>query len=276
MSLDQEAPERLPCRVGEVPESCDQPLQAFNGVELYEDGRQDFTTTDHAAQHKSVDVAKPHGAAAMWSASRFRTDILVQVAERDRPSHGVQELYEQYVECLQCLKLLRGSSCFRDSLVGSDASPSPSSTGSPRGSCSGQLQEAVQCAPNTAQQESGRLMQKLRMREQELEALQQVLREREEELKEKEQAHTLACRQATQLGRENADLRAQFAKVREQLQLRGEEVEGSTAEQHASGAGCKEATAAVAAAAAAAATTETTRPMDLPPPPATSILTMRD
>jgi len=249
MSWDREAPERLPCIAGEAVGSSDESLH----VELCEEEQQDLTTADIAVHHKPADVAKPQGATAIWSASRFRTDILVQVAERDRPLHGVQELYEQYVECLQCLKLLRGSSCFRDAPVGSDPCPSPSSAGSPRGSCSGQLQEDVQSAPNVAQQESGRLTQKLRMKEKELEALQQLLREREEELKEKEQAHTLACRQATQLGRENADLKTQLAKVREQLQSRGEEVDGTVAENRTGGAGCMEAAAAAAAGAAARA-----------------------
>jgi len=248
MQLDREAPEYFPCRAEEAVGSSDESLEASPDVELCEKGPQDVTKTHVAAQHKPTGVPKPQPAkAALWSASRFRTDILAQVAERDRPSQSVHELYEQYVECLRCLKLLRGNSCVRDALMGSDPSPSPSSAGSPRGSCAGQLQEDAQSPPTTAQQESGRLTQKLRMKEQELEALQQVLREREEELKEKEQAHTLACRQATQLSRENADLKAQLAKMREQMQSRGgEDVDANVYEQHARGAGCMESAAAAA------------------------------
>lgn len=249
--------DQAPCGPREKAGSCDF-ADALEGDEAADGGADAAEAEDDsAAAARAGATAAPGGAVGDGAAferaaeaprlmlsgpAAWRVDILEQVAARDRLTSGVGELYEQYTECLRGLQLMRGSAAstyFQDASWGSGIGPCPSpgnGGGSPvlgpRTGVAG-LEDfelprpAVEAASHTsaAQEVNRRLRHGLRMKEQELEALQQLLGEREEELREKEQAHTVVCRQATLLSRENAELKAQLERMQEQLQAKTSEAD---------------------------------------------------
>mmetsp|Transcript_108269 Transcript_108269/g.345776 ORF Transcript_108269/g.345776 Transcript_108269/m.345776 type:complete len:496 (-) Transcript_108269:85-1572(-) len=133
----------------------------------------------------------------------WRGQLLARCAERDRRSDGLKELYDQYNDNLRSLKLL--SFAHASPLLG------PQETTRADGADDMQLSPANGGGATPGGSSSTRGSQ-------ELEAMRQVLEEREQELREKDAAHADVCRQATQLGRENRDLK-------EQLQAKTEEAE---------------------------------------------------
>uniref|UniRef100_A0A7S4V4I9 Autophagy-related protein 16 domain-containing protein n=1 Tax=Alexandrium monilatum TaxID=311494 RepID=A0A7S4V4I9_9DINO len=243
----------------ESPEAADTPKgEALSGdrtgssdfADALEDASGNSGGTDPEGPASTTGAAAPGAQAVLGAANAaWRVQILEQVAVRDQKLRGVEELFEQYSECLRGLQIARHSaagSLGQEWPCAGSTGPSPSPSGSaspsmgPRTGPSLPSQEdleltraasdavrgqALAQAQATAQELRKRLALSLRAKEQELEALQKLLVEREEELREKEQAHTAVCRQATLLGRENAELKAQLERTQQQLQAKSSETD---------------------------------------------------
>eukprot|EP00928_Gymnodinium_smaydae_P030316 TRINITY_DN22587_c0_g1_i1.p1 TRINITY_DN22587_c0_g1~~TRINITY_DN22587_c0_g1_i1.p1 ORF type:complete len:572 (+),score=146.06 TRINITY_DN22587_c0_g1_i1:38-1717(+) len=184
-------------------------------------------------------VAEGTGPAAPETAASepgaWRAELLRQAAERDRHAGAFADLHAQYAEALRGLQNAGARSC-GGARGGSGAASPRSREGSDVGVTSGVgAPDALSASAVAEGFASRRLQQALRSRDQELEALRQVLREREEELREKEQAHTVLCREATLLGRENAELRAKLEQCQSQLQVAQRSAQPSSASRGKAG-----------------------------------------
>eukprot|EP00927_Polykrikos_kofoidii_P036978 TRINITY_DN31158_c0_g1_i1.p1 TRINITY_DN31158_c0_g1~~TRINITY_DN31158_c0_g1_i1.p1 ORF type:complete len:556 (+),score=81.30 TRINITY_DN31158_c0_g1_i1:167-1834(+) len=169
------------------------------------------------------------GVSTPWGA-----ELLRRAAVRDRQIEGVTDLYVQYSECLgslQSLRLGKTNALGPCSLRSREHSPTLCPVTS---SNLGQMVESLDMprahSPASSRSQAalvasyGRLQQDARQKDQEIEALRHVIREREEELQEKEQAHAILSRQATLLGRENAELKNHLERSQQQVQAMASEM----------------------------------------------------
>jgi len=179
-----------------------------------------------AASCSAVPATIAKEAVASGALTSWRSELLSQVTVRDRATSGIRELYEQYVDSLHSLRALRAVTgvCARGSNC-----PSPDAGSPPTGEDFELPNPGVDLQPLSkvveASEQAKRLSQKLRCKTQEVEALQQMFIAREEELREKEGAHTTLTRQATLLGRENTELKAQLELAQAELRAKKSESE---------------------------------------------------
>eukprot|EP00747_Dinoflagellata_sp_TGD_P207844 gnl/TRDRNA2_/TRDRNA2_81373_c0_seq1.p1 gnl/TRDRNA2_/TRDRNA2_81373_c0~~gnl/TRDRNA2_/TRDRNA2_81373_c0_seq1.p1 ORF type:complete len:572 (-),score=107.10 gnl/TRDRNA2_/TRDRNA2_81373_c0_seq1:106-1821(-) len=168
--------------------------------------------------------------------TQWREDLLSQVAERDRCSDGLGELLEQYSESLHVVRTFRGGATGMCSPMEGSPKLGPRISVGSLGHPAEDLELPLAATDGTsgkdgdASELARRLAHDLRQKDLEYQATCRVLKEREDELHEKEQAHTTLSRQATQIGRENAELKAKLAHAQEEMLARNAEADKLRAE----------------------------------------------
>lgn len=141
----------------------------------------------------------------------WRQELMLRAVSRDIRCESVKELFEQHTACAGELQALRDRV--------KPAGLSTSDLDLPPGADKMQVDAAV-----------ARFENELKQKEQECLALESVVRDREEELEEKDQAYAVISRQAATLSEENADLKAQLDRMREQLQAKTSEAQRLTSD----------------------------------------------
>lgn len=159
-----------------------------------------FATTGSASSEQPAELASCLASCQSGCRRGDRAwygEIMSRVDARDWQLSGVKDLYFQYDELLRNHRTIRGTG-------------------------QGQPSEPAASGYEASGAET-RLAHELKLKEQELDAAHTILRERDEEMSEKEEAQRDLSTQATKLGQENQELRAQIQRAEDLLQAKSAE-----------------------------------------------------